>query len=50
MTVHQPWGLGVRLEESGDEGIVDRAQIHYTPIYFNEPFSPGRPSDWPGST
>ena len=28
VTAHYRWGLGVRLEESGDEGIVDRAQIH----------------------
>ena len=40
VTVHHPWGLGVRLEESGDEGIVDRAQIHYAPIYFNEEYWP----------
>ena len=40
VTTHHPWGLGVRLEESGDEGIVDRAQIHYAPIYFNEEYWP----------
>ncbi len=30
----------MRLEKSGDEGIVDRAQIHYAPIYFNEEYWP----------
>ena len=24
VTAHHTWGMGVRLEESGDEGIVDR--------------------------
>ena len=40
VTVHHPWGLGVRLEESDDEGIIDRTQIHYTPIYFNKEYWP----------
>ena len=23
VTAHHPWGMGVRLEESGDEGIIE---------------------------
>ncbi len=28
VTAHHPWGLGVRLEESGDEGVIVLDSIH----------------------
>ena len=28
VTAHNPWGLGVRLEESGDEGVIVLSSIH----------------------
>ena len=28
VTAHNPWGLGVRLEESGDEGVIVLDSIH----------------------
>ena len=30
VTVHHLWGLGVRLEESGDEGVIVLDSIHET--------------------
>ena len=28
VTAHHPWGMGVRLEESGDEGVMVLSSIH----------------------
>ena len=28
VTAHHPWGMGVRLEESGDEGVIVLSSIH----------------------
>ena len=28
VTAHHPWGMGVRLEESGDEGVIVLDSIH----------------------
>ena len=31
VTAHYRWGLGVRLEESGDEGVMVLTSIHDDP-------------------
>ena len=28
VTAHHPWGLGVCLEDSGDDGVLDLTTIH----------------------
>jgi len=32
VTAHHPWGVGVRLEESGDEGVIVLSAIHDDPM------------------
>ena len=40
VTAHNPWGLGVRLEESGDEGVMVLTSIHDDPRYCDSEYWP----------
>jgi len=40
VTAHHPWGLGVRLEESGDEGVMVLTSIHDDPRYCDSEYWP----------
>ena len=40
VTVHNPWGLGVRLEESGDEGVMVLTSIHDDPRHYDSEYWP----------
>ena len=40
VTAHHPWGLGVRLEESGDEGVIVLSSIHDDPRYCDSEYWP----------
>ena len=40
VTAHHPWGLGVRLEESGDEGVIVLTSIHDDPRHCDSEYWP----------
>ena len=40
VTAHNPWGLGVRLEESGDEGVIVLSSIHDDPRHYYSEYWP----------
>ena len=40
VTAHNPWGLGVRLEESGDEGVMVLTSIHDDPRRYDSKYWP----------
>ena len=40
VTAHNPWGLGVRLEESGDEGVILLNAIHDDPRRHDSEYWP----------
>ena len=40
VTAHHPWGMGVRLEESGDEGVIVLSSIHDDPRYCDSEYWP----------
>ena len=40
VTAHNPWGLGVRLEESGDEGVIVLSSIHDDPRRHDSEYWP----------
>ena len=40
VTAHNPWGLGVRLEESGDEGVIVLSAIHDDPRRHDSEYWP----------
>ena len=40
VTAHNPWGLGARLEESGDEGVILLSAIHDDPRRHDSEYWP----------
>ena len=42
VTAHHPWGMGVRLEESGDEGVMVLSAIHDDPRHCDSEYWPER--------
>jgi len=40
VTAHHPWGMGVRLEESGDEGVIVLSAIHDDPRHCDSEYWP----------
>lgn len=40
VVAHRSWGLEVRLDFSGDTGVVDRLQIHDIHVYCDEEYWP----------
>ena len=40
VTAHHPWGMGVRLEESGDEGVMVLSAIHDDPRHCDSEYWP----------
>ena len=40
VTAHYRWGLGVRLEESGDEGVIVLSSIHDDPRHCDSEYWP----------
>ena len=40
VTAHHPWGMGVRLEESGDEGVMALTSIHDDPRRYDSEYWP----------
>ena len=40
VTAHYRWGLGVRLEESGDEGVMVLTSIHDDPRRYDSEYCP----------
>ena len=40
VTVHHLWGMGVRLEESGDEGVMVLSAIHDDPRHCDSEYWP----------
>ena len=40
VTAHHPWGMGVRLEESGDEGVIVLDSIHDDFLHCNGEYWP----------
>ena len=40
VTAHHLWGMGVRLEESGDEGVIVLSAIHDDPRHCDSEYWP----------
>ena len=40
VTAHHPWGMGVRLEESGDDGVMVLSAIHDDPRHCDSEYWP----------